>query len=62
EPTGNLDAETGASVYRLLRALGKELGITVLMVTHDPNLADAADRRLRLVQGRLSDPAALAAA
>jgi lipoprotein-releasing system ATP-binding protein len=62
EPTGNLDAETGASIHRLLRSLGRDLGITVLMVTHDQSLAEAADRRLRLVQGRLSDPAALAAA
>ncbi len=51
EPTGNLDAETGASVMRLLRDLNRERGLTMMVVTHDLNVARQADRIVRLNHG-----------
>jgi len=56
EPTGNLDAATGAEVLRLLRDLNREEGLTMMLVTHDPEVADQADRVLRLADGRVEDP------
>ena len=52
EPTGNLDSRAGAEVLRLLRALNREEGHTVLMVTHDPSAAAIADRVVFLRDGR----------
>jgi lipoprotein-releasing system ATP-binding protein len=51
EPTGNLDAESGASVMRLLRDLNREQGMTMMVVTHDLNVARQADRTVRLSHG-----------
>jgi lipoprotein-releasing system ATP-binding protein len=51
EPTGNLDAETGQSVMKLLRDLNVEQGMTMIVVTHDLNVARQADRVVRLNQG-----------
>ena len=56
EPTGDLDAETSDQVLHLLRRLNAELGTTFLMVTHDPNAAAVARRRLRLDKGELLEP------
>ena len=53
EPTGDLDAETSEQILELLQRLNKELGTTLLMVTHDANAAAIAGRRLRLEHGRL---------
>ncbi len=53
EPTGNLDPATGLEILELLLALNREQGLTVIMVTHDRELAALADRRLRLHAGRL---------
>jgi ABC-type lipoprotein export system ATPase subunit len=53
EPTGNLDSANGAEVLRLLREEVREEGTTLLMVTHDDEAAAQADRRHRLVDGRL---------
>jgi lipoprotein-releasing system ATP-binding protein len=61
EPTGNLDAEAGAEVVRLLRDLNRRDGLTIIMVTHNTDLAAATDRVVRLVQGRIegaADPSA----
>jgi putative ABC transport system ATP-binding protein len=55
EPTGDLDAETTEQILHLLGRLNKELGMTFLMVTHDPRAAAIAGRRLRLDKGRLVD-------
>jgi putative ABC transport system ATP-binding protein len=55
EPTGNLDAETGAVVLRLLLQLVRQQNCTVLMVTHSEDVAAQADRVLRLQQGRMAD-------
>jgi putative ABC transport system ATP-binding protein len=53
EPTGNLDAETGAEVIALLARLNRERGTTVLVATHDPDLTAAATLVLALRDGRL---------
>nr|WP_088321024.1 ABC transporter ATP-binding protein [Kineosporia sp. R_H_3] len=53
EPTGNLDSRSGAEVLSLLRASVRELGQTVVMVTHDPVAASYADRVLLLADGRI---------
>lgn len=57
EPTGDLDRESADSILGLLRDLTKEHGKTVVMVTHDPKAASAADRTLRLEKGQLISPA-----
>jgi len=51
EPTGNLDAANGQNVVALLAGLNRELGTTVVLVTHEPELAARADRVLRLRDG-----------
>ena len=51
EPTGNLDAQTGESVLRLLRQLKESGGRTVVIATHDPKLAQMCDRIVRMVDG-----------
>ena len=60
EPTGNLDSRAGAQVLSFLRTSVRELGRTVVMVTHDPSAAAYADRVLLLADGRvagdISDP------
>jgi putative ABC transport system ATP-binding protein len=55
EPTGNLDSVTGQRVLDLIARLRQELGLTVVMVTHDPAVARAADRELHLLDGQLVD-------
>jgi len=56
EPTGNLDRETGRRLHETLRRVSREKGVTVVVVTHDEELAGACDRRLRLAGGRLHAP------
>jgi putative ABC transport system ATP-binding protein len=53
EPTGNLDTRSGEMVMELLARLHGELGITLVLVTHDEWIAERADRVLRLADGRL---------
>ncbi len=53
EPTGNLDGATGAKVIELLFDLNREQGTTLVLVTHDADLAARCGRRLRLLDGRL---------
>lgn len=53
EPTGNLDSRTSESILFLLRELQQRDGLTVVVVTHNESLADAAERRLRMRDGRL---------
>jgi len=55
EPTGNLDATTGQGIIDLLVSLNRDDGLTIIMVTHDPLIAERADRTVRLVDGRV-DP------
>jgi putative ABC transport system ATP-binding protein len=53
EPTGNLDSHTSAEIMRLLSALNAEQGITIVLVTHEPDIAVFADRLVRFVDGRV---------
>ena len=53
EPTGNLDAETGRQIMSVLEKLHREIGQTIIMVTHDRSLARQADRVLVLKDGKL---------
>jgi putative ABC transport system ATP-binding protein len=55
EPTGDLDDDTSVDILRLLRRLNDELGVTLLMVTHDADAAAIAGRQLRLEHGKLID-------
>jgi putative ABC transport system ATP-binding protein len=60
EPTGNLDTTTGRQIIELLVALNRQLGSTMVLVTHDPALAAHADRIVTLRDGRIvaDEPAA----
>ena len=53
EPTGNLDSRTTMEVLRLMQRIVKERSQTLVMVTHDNNLASYADRRIRIVDGKI---------
>ena len=53
EPTGDLDPHTSDQILKLLRQLNKQLNVTLLMVTHDAEAADIADRQFRLDLGKL---------
>jgi putative ABC transport system ATP-binding protein len=53
EPTGNLDSARGREIMELIASLNREQGITVLMVTHEPDIAAHAPRVLRFVDGRV---------
>jgi lipoprotein-releasing system ATP-binding protein len=53
EPTGNLDSVTGEGIHELLLELNRERGITMLIVTHNPELAAHMPRRLMMVDGRI---------
>lgn len=62
EPTGNLDENTGGSIIDLLFALKRDRGATLVLVTHDLNLARLCDRMVRLRSGQLEADAASAVA
>ncbi len=53
EPTGNLDSASGAEVLDVLGDLNKR-GITLLVVTHDPDIARRAGREIQMVDGRIA--------
>ncbi|HOV86005.1 MAG TPA: ABC transporter ATP-binding protein [Syntrophobacteraceae bacterium] len=53
EPSGNLDSRTGRKLHELLVSLNEELGLTMVIVTHNPELASMMHRTLRLVDGQL---------
>jgi putative ABC transport system ATP-binding protein len=54
EPTGNLDARTGATIITLMEELNREVGTTLVLVTHDHDLAARARRTIRLSDGRIA--------
>lgn len=54
EPTGNLDSKTGASIVDLLLALVRESQKTLILVTHDPQLAERGDRKLEIHDGEFA--------
>lgn len=53
EPTGNLDSQSGAEVVALMRELNRDLGTTIIIVTHDPSVARRTDRILLMRDGRI---------
>jgi putative ABC transport system ATP-binding protein len=56
EPTGNLDSSTGEEIVRLLRELSEQRGHTVILISHDPAVADQAAHVVHLQDGRLIAP------
>ena len=54
EPTGNLDSVNGRAIIDLFETIKNELGMTVVIVTHDPAIAARADREIRLKDGVLA--------
>ncbi len=55
EPTGNLDTKTGREIHELFFELNRELGTTILIVTHNDELAAKTPRRLRMADGLIVD-------
>jgi putative ABC transport system ATP-binding protein len=53
EPTGNLDSKTGMDVIGLLKITGQKFGQTIVMITHNPEIAQMADRTIRIEDGRV---------
>ena len=55
EPTGNLDSKAGQRVLDVLRRIQQERRVTLVLVTHDPTIAAAADRIVNMLDGRIAD-------
>jgi len=55
EPTGNLDSTSGREIMDLLLGLNKERGVTLIIVTHDPKIADLTQRTVRILDGRVEN-------
>lgn len=55
EPTGNLDQKTGAVVVELMFNLARQNGTAIVMITHDPHLAERTDRKFTMEQGQLTE-------
>jgi lipoprotein-releasing system ATP-binding protein len=53
EPTGNLDSHTGGEIMNVLNRLNETEGLTIVMVTHDDEIASQAQRTVRLCEGRI---------
>jgi len=53
EPTGDLDTATGSEVMEVLREMSKREKVTVIVVTHDPAIAEMADRILEMRDGKI---------
>ena len=53
EPTGNLDSARSRDIMALLQRFNRDLGITIVMVTHEPDMAAFADRQIRFLDGRI---------
>lgn len=54
EPTGNLDSKTGEEILSLLEKLNSELGVTLVLVTHEPNVAERTKKKIYLHDGRIT--------
>ena len=55
EPTGALDLPTARSVLGILQQLNREQKLTIILITHNPAIAEIADRIIRLVSGRIAE-------
>jgi len=55
EPTGNLDSKSGDEIMKMLLALNKERGVTVIIVTHDPEIAKRTERVVTIRDGQVAD-------
>ena len=53
EPTGNLDSENTATIYRVFREINEKYGTTFLIVTHDRRIAEETDRIVEIRDGRI---------
>jgi putative ABC transport system ATP-binding protein len=54
EPTGNIDSKTATEIISFVQTLNKTKGVTIVMVTHNPALADYADKRIYMLDGRIT--------
>jgi putative ABC transport system ATP-binding protein len=54
EPTGNLDTKTSREIMELLTSLNRDQGITIIMVTHEADMAAYANRIVRFLDGRIA--------
>ena len=61
EPTGNLDSKTSDEIMLFLQKLNRERGITIVLVTHEPDVAAYAQRLVRIVDGQIADDGAVKA-
>jgi ABC-type lipoprotein export system ATPase subunit len=57
EPTGNLDSKMSVEILQMFRRLNEEEGLTIILVTHDPDVAASAKRNIRLVDGLVANEA-----
>ena len=58
EPTGNLDTRTGEEIILLFKQLNKDEGVTLIMVTHNPEIANEASRRIYVKDGKIVEDTA----
>jgi len=55
EPTGNLDSKSGCEVMKILRSLWSEMGKTLVIITHDPHVAEMAERQFMIVDCKIAE-------
>ncbi|HOQ12109.1 MAG TPA: macrolide ABC transporter ATP-binding protein, partial [Spirochaetota bacterium] len=55
EPTGNLDSKNTEEIMNLFTRLNKEMGISIIMVTHEPDVAEYSDRKVLFKDGQIVD-------
>lgn len=55
EPTGNLDSKSGSEVMKMLCAVREKMNKTLIVITHDPRIAEMADRRFTMIDGELAE-------
>ncbi len=55
EPTGNLDSESGEEIMNIFKSLNRDKGMTIILVTHDPEVAARADRTIHVKDGRVEE-------